>query len=672
MIEQQPAPVVAEVVVQGARLPPAAGDPAFSIVRLDAADLERQPRLDDVLKQAPGVSLFRRTSSLGANPTTQGLSLRSIAPSGAGRALVLLDGAPQNDPFGGWVIWTGLPSEGLAGADIVRGAGAGAYGAGALTGTVSLDSLSAAGAPFRADAHVGELGGARAALAVGGAAGGEDGLGVLATFAGERSGGWTPVRERRGRADEPLGLKAVSGSLKLERKAGAAAGAARLAAWTETRDAGLAGAGSRAQGLQGALTLARAPEPGRFGLRLQAWGTGSDLANRSVAVAADRNTTTPANDQFETPAWGAGANAALRRSGPAGEWELGADVRLAEGEVRERFRFIGGGFTRLREAGGRTAIAGAYVDGTRRAGPWLLTAGLRADAWEAAEGRRRERDLASGALTLDARPEGRREVVPTARAGVRRAVGEGGFVRAAAYAGFRPPTLNELHRPFRVGNDITEANGALKPERLYGAEIGAGREAGPFTLQATVFLNRLEEPIANVTVGFGPGTFPLAGFVPAGGVLRQRRNVGRIEAAGLEAEASAALTERLQLRAALGWTAAEVDGGTDAPQLTGRRPAQAPRTTATAALDWAAVKRLALGLSARFESARFEDDLNTRRLDAALAVDAQVRWRLTSASEAYLAADNLLDADVQTGRTADGVIANDQPRTIRVGLAYRR
>src|SRR5205085_11487142 len=102
--------------------------------------------LDRALGEVPGVSLFRRTSSAGANPTTQGMSLRSIGPSGAGRALVTLDGVPQNDPFGGWVIWTSLPPESIEGVSVVRGAGAGPYGAGALTGVVALEELSRPGA----------------------------------------------------------------------------------------------------------------------------------------------------------------------------------------------------------------------------------------------------------------------------------------------------------------------------------------------------------------------------------------------------------------------------------------------------------------------------------------------------------------------------------------------
>ncbi|MGH6956097.1 MAG: TonB-dependent receptor, partial [Caulobacteraceae bacterium] len=124
---QQP-PSVAPVVVRPAELPASPADAAFSIATVSAPVLEANPRLDEALQTIPGFSLFRRISSLGANPTTQGVSLRGIAGSAASRALVTLDGVPQNDPFGGWVIWTSLPPETIAGAEVVRGAGAGPYG----------------------------------------------------------------------------------------------------------------------------------------------------------------------------------------------------------------------------------------------------------------------------------------------------------------------------------------------------------------------------------------------------------------------------------------------------------------------------------------------------------------------------------------------------------------
>ena len=75
------------VVVYAPKLAPLGGEAAFSAVQIAPEVLKVTPRLDQALETAPGVSLFRRTTSLSANPTTQGVSLRAIAGSGAGRAV---------------------------------------------------------------------------------------------------------------------------------------------------------------------------------------------------------------------------------------------------------------------------------------------------------------------------------------------------------------------------------------------------------------------------------------------------------------------------------------------------------------------------------------------------------------------------------------------------------
>src|SRR6202012_6022441 len=124
MVVDQP-PAVETVTVNAARLPTSLADAAFSIVPVDPNAIQTLPRLDRALETTPGLSLFRRGSSAGANPTTQGVSLRSIGPTAAGRALVTIDGVPQNDPFGNWVIWTSIPTEAIQSVSVVRGAGAG-------------------------------------------------------------------------------------------------------------------------------------------------------------------------------------------------------------------------------------------------------------------------------------------------------------------------------------------------------------------------------------------------------------------------------------------------------------------------------------------------------------------------------------------------------------------
>ena len=673
MIQDAPPPVtptaLPEIVVTAARLPPAAADAAFSVVRIDEAVLSRSSRLDEALRSVPAVSLFRRTSSAAANPTTQGISLRAIAPSGAGRTLVMLDGVPLNDPFGGWVIWSQATPESLESLDVIRGAGSAPYGAGALTGTITLRERGKGGA---LDVSASERGGLRVAGS------GSTRLGPLAvTLSGLRevSDGYVPVRgPAAGAADTPLDLDSRSAALRVDTALGQANLSVRAATWEEDRGSGLAGTRANASGHSLSATAAQTPMADGYGWRLQAWRIDSNLANSSASVSADRSTTTPANDQFKTPATGWGLNAALRRrmtefAGGRLEWELGADARFNDGETNELFSNpTGAGFTRIRRAGGETAVAGAYVDASWTAADWLVAGGLRVDRWENMGGFRKENTLATGAVLLNESDPDRSGEVVSARLAVRRDLGGGYAARAAAYSGFRPATLNELHRPFRVGNDITEANAALTPETLQGVETGLAFDREGVRWGASVFWNQIEDAIVNVTLGSGPATFPRAGFVPAGGVLRQRQNAGTIDAWGVELKGALDLSSAVSLNAAASWTDAEIDGGSSAAQLTGLRPAQAPEWSATAGLDWRATDRLTLALAARYESSRFDDDLNSRVLDSAVTLDARAEWAFTRNATLWMAADNLFDEDVEVSETGTGVAGYGPPRMVSIGL----
>ena len=101
------------------RLPSAA-----SATVITAAELNNMAAgaLDDALRSTPGFTLFRRSSSRVANPTTQGVTLRGVSGSGASRTLVLADGVALNDPFGSWVYWNRVPAAAVDRVEVVRGA----------------------------------------------------------------------------------------------------------------------------------------------------------------------------------------------------------------------------------------------------------------------------------------------------------------------------------------------------------------------------------------------------------------------------------------------------------------------------------------------------------------------------------------------------------------------
>src|SRR6478672_4779798 len=111
----------------------------FVLCLLGVPQLQQLPgeNLDDRLRYVPGFSMFRRSSSLAANPTTQGISLRGLGSSGASRTLLLWDGIPVNSPFGGWIYWTRLAPEDVERIEVSRGASTSVFGDRAMGGTIN-------------------------------------------------------------------------------------------------------------------------------------------------------------------------------------------------------------------------------------------------------------------------------------------------------------------------------------------------------------------------------------------------------------------------------------------------------------------------------------------------------------------------------------------------------
>src|SRR4051812_13537260 len=137
----QPASVSETVTVAATRMPVPEDLVAADVTLINTTAIRNEPGLmiDDVLHQAIGFSLFRRTDSRTANPTAQGVSLRGVGASGASRAVVLYDGVPMNDAFGDWVQWDRIPKLAINEIEVVRGGLSDLYGAGALSGVVSLE-----------------------------------------------------------------------------------------------------------------------------------------------------------------------------------------------------------------------------------------------------------------------------------------------------------------------------------------------------------------------------------------------------------------------------------------------------------------------------------------------------------------------------------------------------
>ncbi|WP_231727066.1 TonB-dependent receptor [Kordiimonas lipolytica] len=651
-----------EILVSQRRLEGAASGSSETILEVRKSSVDR---LDKVLGTVPGVGLFRRADSRTAHPTTQGLSMRGVGANGAGRVLVTLDGVPLNDPFGGWIYWSSLNSLDVGDAVVRKGGSPGAFGAQALAGQVDLRSTTLR------DAYDGARGwlGSDDSKNIGVRYVKEFKGGSLALSGGyfDTNGDYLLAENQRGsvdvRAASETAYIGINGGYEFED----AYVVGHVRYFKEDRVNGLSLAVNETEALDASLTVTGYADA--FDWELITYYRTRDFANVFASARDDRTTERAVLDQFDVPAWGAGVLARVQFDGV----EFGMDGRRMSGETNERFRNLGAGFTRQRRAGGDQWTLGFYGEYSHEADWGALSATLRYDRWRTYSGVRDEYNIEDGFPGF-ASPD-RSDLVPnrkgggwTGRVGYERALTGAIDMRAAAYKTWRLPTLNEYYRPFRVVNDITEANPNLTPETLYGAEIGFDYEPlNTVKLSATYYRNWLKDGVGNVTIGFGPGFFPLGGFVPDGGVLRQRANVDESITDGIELDAMLELETHWTLSASYLYARARITKFDAMPELIGKHPVQTPRHTATVRAAYSG-DGWDMNIEGRYAGGQYDDDLNTRRLDAIFTVNAGARYDISGSFTLTAQMENLFDAKVVSAVTADGLETLAQRRFWRIGL----
>ena len=654
------------IVITGSALPEAKAERVYAVERIGPRLIAQSPthELDQLLKEVPGVQLFRRSDARSGHPTSQGVTLRGLGGTASSRALLVLDGVPQSDPFGGWVNWPAYDAAGLSDIRIVRGGGSVAYGPGALAGTIEMTSRSDAGASGEIDV------GSRGSFEGQGRGGVQAGGGVL-SISGRTSlsDGFIPITEEtRGPADEPAPYREWSGRARwVAPVSDLTELQANIAAFHDWRTRGTDFSSDRTNGADASLRLVGR---GRWQWSALGYWQWRNLRSSTAGVSPGRLTATRVLLQDSVPSHAIGGSIEMRPPLHDGiELRIGADARRTSGETRELANYVAGQPTRRRIAGGETWTSGLFAEASALLSGMTLSAGARLDRWQVSNGHLFEQTIATGTVTRDERDPKRQGWLPTARGGVLAPIGGGVSLRGAAYLGWRMPTLNELFRPFRAALDATAANANLDPERLAGAEAGVEFSRGAWRLSATTFVNRLRDAIANVTLGHGPGSFPQVGFVAAGGAFRQRQNVDAVAVRGIEASAEWARGP-WSLRAGASLTRARMRASGASALLDGLRPAQTPSFAGTLSASWEKGGKGASILLRRV-GAQYEDDLNTRLLKGATTLDAFASWPLTDRLQVVGRAENITNALVMAGIGGDGSIERATPRTVWLGLRLR-
>jgi outer membrane receptor protein involved in Fe transport len=656
-----PARISESITVTPARAEIRLSDAPASVSVLDSQDISNAAAqtLDDLLRQVPGFSIFRRSSSIVANPTTQGVSLRGAGASGASRTLVLTDGVPLNDAFGGWVYWDRVARASIDRIELVRGGSSDLYGSDALSGVINLLTRPPSRAVIDAEAGYGTRD-----------------TGDVTFFAGERWKGfgfavsgdalWTDgyfiiAPELRGAADEEAASKHRLITFRLDYSwAGLNpenAIFARGSLFDEDRRNGTM-LQRNDTATESAVVGGKVRTSDGSNWNMAVFANQQRFHQSFTAVAADRNSETLTRLQF-VPSRDVGLSFNWSRS--SFEKHLlvaGVDVRGVRG-TSDEIVYVAGRPTTLVSAGGRQRRIGIFAQDLFHISPrWQFSVSARYDNWRDSGAASVEQSLATGVVRAQFfDPRSRDAFSP--RLTVTFRPKEQFAFRAAAYRAFRAPTLNELYRSFRVGDTLTLANPGLNAERLTGGEIGAHWNlTGRASARLTGYWTETVDPISNFTLSVTPAL-----------ITRERRNLGRTRSRGIEAESEFRIANYWSITAGYLFADATVRRAPQDPRLEGLWIPQVPRHQFTLQTSYTHPKQVKAAIQFRASGKQFDDDQNRLPLSSFAVIDALVARPLNRFLEAFVAVQNILNERYAVGRTPIETLG--MPRMVRGGVRVR-
>lgn len=662
-IRLEPAAVAEKVTVTAYRAPLGSLESPVTtrLLTEKALDTTAAVTLDDQLRQLPGVELFRRSSSLVANPSSQGISLRGLGSTSASRTLLTEDDVPLNDPLGGWIHWQEEPELAVQSIELMRGGASDLYGSSAIGGVVSVIPVRPTSDKFELrssyggeetfdDSSLGQMKrGPWGVLAAGGALG--------------TDGYIQEAPSQRGPVDDASNVHSQNGMLTTEHDSGPLRLFVRGSGFDELRHNGTPyqynrtrlwrySAGGDWQGPHEASLVTRVY--GSDERYRQTFSSISNLPDFGDPSCSYRCGEIPTRFSFVPD----------NELGAAAHWNqpLGAGLLIVAGADVHDVRI----WDQEQTYGSKAALTNLHDHQRDSAGyaeamwvrmGWTLTAAGRIDWFQNYDGREVQWNGSIWAPTSSQPPQfGQRIFDP--RVGLSRKLYDHWAVSASGFRAFRSPTPNELYRSTQVGNELTLPNGSLLSERATGWETGMATDWRWGSIRTSYFLTQVNRPISAVTT-----------CSTCSPILLVRENLGQIESRGVSVDYELTPIRWLAVDGGYQYAHATVTKNNQETELVGNWIPEVARNLATMNVRAFKPALGTLNLQGRLSGRQFDDDANDYLLHGYFRLDAYVSHDFGKRLELFVAGENLLNRQIEDSKTPTTTLG--MPREARAGLLIR-
>jgi outer membrane receptor protein involved in Fe transport len=637
------------VTVTAYRSPLSSMDSPASTRMVDANALRQSASvgLDGKLRQVPGFELFRRSSSLVANPTSEGVSLRGLGSTSASRSLVVFDQVPINDPYGGWIHWEELPALSIQSVEVVRGGASDLYGSSAIGGVISIEPVP----PKKSMLILSTSGGSESTVD-------SEGLGsmTLGKWSGSASGGVVATDgyiliapPYRGPIDQPSDVHAQNVLVQVNRDLGDDQRVfLRGNNLSEFRHNGTPYTINRTH----LWRYAGGADLNSFVIRL--YGTAEHYFQTFSSVNAARTAETPIRTA-EDPADELGAAGHWHRAFGAHVLVLAGsdihDVRAADYEVN----FSGKGS--LINTAARQRTTGVYGEVLYTPKNWTFSGSARVDHFSNFDVNVfTSAPSATGTTQLPSFSE-----TPfNPRLGITRRLTQSVALSASGFRAFRSPTEDELYRTSTVGAQTTLPNPNLRSERATGWETGIETDLHRYgsTVRASYFDTQINRPITALTLSTTATTETLI-----------RENLGQIESRGVSLDFASQPTRWVAVIGGYQYAHATVTKFQPDPALVGKWIPEVARNMATAQVVFTQRRLGLLSVQGRMSGHEFDDSQNQYYITSYFRLDAYASHEFRHNLTFFASGENLFDRAIEVGKTPLPTLGT--PRVARGGLTIR-
>jgi outer membrane receptor protein involved in Fe transport len=599
--------------------------------------------LDDKLRTVPGFELFRRSSSLVANPTSQGISLRGLGSTSASRSLVVFDEVPLNDPYGGWIHWEELPELDIQSVEVVRGGASDLYGSSAIGGVISVEPFRPKNSTLRFTSSGGSESTVNGALL---------GSLTLGKWSGLATGGAVATDgyiltapAYRGPIDQPSNVHAQNALVQIDRNL---ENSQRLFlrgnVLNEDRHNGtpIQNNGTRLWRYDGGADL------NDFLVRV--YGTSEHYRQRFTSINATRTAET-LTTSAEEPS---------DELGVAGHWHhpvatnilllAGADTHYIRAASYQTIYTGKGGVSNTAAKQVQTGVYGEVLYTPKN---WTFSGSARIDHFA-------NYDVNQFATaTGPSNPPSFSQTPFDPRLGVTRRITQSLALSASGFRAFRSPNEDELYAKTQVGSQVTLPNPNLRSERATGWETGLQADLHRFgsSVRVSYFFTQVNRPITTLTVSTTPTSQTL-----------MRANLGQIESRGISLDYSARPARWFSVDGGYQYADATVTKFQQQPNLVGNWIPEVARNMATAQVGFNQRRLGFLSIQGRVSGHQFDDTANDFYINGYFRLDAYAAHEFRHNISLFASGENLFDRGIIVGKTPLPTLGT--PRVARFGLRY--